>query len=482
MAVLIETVRTLHTPESLGRLLAREPGRVVLRSGGDPSPWSRWSFVAARPFLRFQCHGSNCETHNAEGGLERQFGNPWKLIAPLLERFEIDDESPLPIPLGAAFGHFGYELNQFTTPRIARRAVNDLELPDAHLGFHSSLVAFDSSTGVAHVIATGLAADGSRSALRAERELREWLERLNTPVPPAPPRAPEISPRNGTFEPPHSSLPGPFFTAAVRRAQGWIQTGDIYQVNLAQRFHVPLNSSAWDLFESLILASPAPFSAFVDTGMFALVSASPELFLRLDGNHVVTRPIKGTRPRGTTPETDARLAAELLASEKERAELLMITDLLRNDLGRIARFGSVRVPDLLRLESFAQVHHLVSTVEGQLRDGLSHLDVLEACFPGGSITGAPKIRAMQIIDELEPVARGPYCGCHGYLGFNRHSQLAITIRSAVVHDSKAWFHTGAGIVADSDPNAELEETHAKAQGLIAALGMTPSNPSTAPTS
>jgi para-aminobenzoate synthetase component 1 len=474
MAVLIETLRTAHTPESLGRLLAPEPGRTVLRSTGQASPWSRWSFVTARPFLTFQCHGSNCETVVPGGVTERQFGNPWKLLAPWLERFEIDEEHSLPLPLGGAFGYFGYELNQFTTPRIARRAVNDLELPDAHLGFHSSLVAFDSSTGLAHVIATGLDAAGNRSSLRAERELRQWIELLKEPVPPAPvPASPP--PSSAPVDPPlHSSLPGPFFTAAVRRAQGWIQTGDIYQVNLSQRLDVPIRSSAWELFESLLTTSPAPFAAFLDTGVFGLVSASPELFLRIAGDHVITRPIKGTRPRGQTADADARLAAELMASEKERAELLMITDLLRNDLGRIARFGSVRVPDLLRLESFAQVHHLVSTVEGRLREGLSHLDVLEACFPGGSITGAPKIRAMQIIDELEPVARGPYCGCHGYLGFNRHSQLAITIRSAVVRDSRAWFHAGAGIVADSDPEAELAETHAKARGLISALGMTPS--------
>ena len=169
--------------------------------------------------------------------------------------------------------------------------------------------------------------------------------------------------------------------------------------------------------------------------------------------------------------SDARLARELMESEKERSELTMITDLLRNDLGRVAEYGTVRVPDLMRLESYAQVHHLVSTVTATLRRGVSHLDALEACFPGGSITGAPKLRAMEIIDELEPVARGPYCGCHGYLGFNRRSRLGITIRSAVVREGHAWFHAGAGIVADSDPCAELAETEAKARGLLDALGM-----------
>jgi aminodeoxychorismate synthase component I len=266
-----------------------------------------------------------------------------------------------------------------------------------------------------------------------------------------------------------TSLPRPEFLAAVERAQRYIRAGDIYQVNLAQRLGAPCPFSGWDFFGRLTERSAAPFAAYFDCGDFQLVSSSPELFLRLSGQHIVTRPIKGTRPRAADPVRDAQLAFELQRSEKENAELLMITDLLRNDLGRVCEFGSVRVPDLMRLERFAQVHHLVSTVEGRLWSGVTHLDALAACFPGGSITGAPKIRAMEIIDELEPVARGPYCGCHGYLGFNRESQLSITIRTALVKDGHAWFHVGAGIVADSVPAAEYEETLAKAGGLLAAL-------------
>jgi anthranilate/para-aminobenzoate synthase component I len=193
------------------------------------------------------------------------------------------------------------------------------------------------------------------------------------------------------------------------------------------------------------------------------------LFLRLSGAHILTRPIKGTRPRGADPTQDARHACELQTSPKELAELVMITDLLRNDLGRVCAFGSVQAPELARLERFAQVQHLVSTVEGRLRPEVTHFAALAACFPGGSITGAPKFRAMEIIDELEPVARGPYTGCHGYLGFNRESQLSISIRTAVCLDGQAYFHAGAGIVADSVPAAEYEETLAKAAGFLAAL-------------
>jgi anthranilate/para-aminobenzoate synthase component I len=190
--------------------------------------------------------------------------------------------------------------------------------------------------------------------------------------------------------------------------------------------------------------------------------------LRLSGNHILTRPIKGTRPRSADPTRDAQLTYELQRSEKEMAELVMITDLLRNDLGRVCEYGSVQVPELVRLERYRHVQHLVSTVEGRIRPGLTHLDALAACFPGGSITGAPKIRAMEIIDELEPVERGPYTGCLGYLGFNRESQLSIAIRTAILRDDRAYFHAGAGIVADSIPEAEYDETLAKARGFLLA--------------
>jgi anthranilate/para-aminobenzoate synthase component I len=225
------------------------------------------------------------------------------------------------------------------------------------------------------------------------------------------------------------------------------------------------------LFTRLLAVSPAPFAAYLDCGDFQLASSSPEQFLRMSGSHIATRPIKGTRPRSADVTRDAQLAYELQTSAKELAELVMITDLLRNDLGRFCEFGSVQVPELAHLERFAQVQHLVSTVEGRLRADVTHFAALASAFPGGSITGAPKFRAMEIIDELEPIARGPYCGCLGYLGFNRESQLSISIRTAIHKDSMAYFHVGAGIVADSSPEAEYEETLAKAAGFLRALKM-----------
>src|SRR5204863_1365511 len=218
-------------------------------------------------------------------------------------------------------------------------------------------------------------------------------------------------------------------------------------------------------FQRLLAVSPAPFAAYFDCGDFQIASSSPELFLRLSGSHITTRPIKGTRPRDPDATRDAQLAYELQTSAKELSELVMITDLLRNDLGKVCEFGSVQTPDLARLEKFAQVQHLVSTIEGRLRSDVTHLAALASCFPGGSITGAPKFRAMEIIDELEPVTRGPYCGALGYLGFNRESQLSIIIRTAICKNRAVYFHAGAGIVADSVPGAEYEETLAKAGGF-----------------
>jgi aminodeoxychorismate synthase component I len=265
------------------------------------------------------------------------------------------------------------------------------------------------------------------------------------------------------------------FLAAVERAQRYICAGDIYQVNLSQRLTAKCNFTGWELFEKLSAVSPAPFSAFLDCDgggrhcRFEIASSSPEQFLRLSGSHIQTRPIKGTRPRAADPTRDAQLAYELQTSAKELAELVMITDLLRNDLGKVCEYGSVQVPELAKLEKFAQVQHLVSTVEGRLRNDVTHFAAFASCFPGGSITGAPKFRAMEIIDELEPVSRGTYCGAIGYLGFNRESQLNIAIRTAVCRDGAAHFNVGAGIVADSNPVAEYEETLAKARGFFAAL-------------
>ncbi len=475
MRPLIHEAETRHSPESLVERLGGEDGVVLLRSHPDDSDRARYSFVTANPFLTFRSFGSRCEIRSASG-VRRQFGNPWAILDRLMARCEILDEVDLPFPLGGCFGFWGYDLKNFVEPRLTRRAEDDLDLPDCAVGFYDSLVVFDHRLEKVWIVATGLEEDGSRDRERAVAALETWQERLSS-------KSGGSRREEAHFDQsllasaatsmgeaaPTSNLTREAFIARVERAQGYIHAGDIYQVNLSQRLSAPLSSSGWGLYRRLSEISPAPFSAWLDCGEFQLASSSPELFLKLSGPHILTRPIKGTRPRSADPDEDARLAFELQASEKERAELVMITDLLRNDLGRVCEFGSVKAPDLLRLERFAQVQHLVSTVEGRLRADATHFNAFASCFPGGSITGAPKIRAMEIIDELEPLTRGPYTGCIGYLGFNRESQLNIAIRTAVLTPGRAWFHAGAGIVADSDPAAEYEETLAKAAGFLGAL-------------
>jgi para-aminobenzoate synthetase component I len=494
MRPLIQEIQTAHTPESLVDSLqheAKAQGIVLLRTASFDSPQARYSLVAANPFLTFRSSGSGCEiTEYPARAIRQQFGNPWHLLDALMARFELLDEIDLPFPLGGCSGYWGYDLKNFTEPKLPRRAVNDLELPDCHVGFYGSLVVFDHRLGKIFAVCTGLNAEGSRSEPRAQEQLKFWNSLLAGNQPSLRHAAAEGEANalrlGASAAEVQSNVSRDEFISAVEQAQRYIRAGDIYQVNLSQRLTLALpqsnetspankdarsahTSSGWDLFQKLTAVSPAPFSAYLDCGEFQIASSSPEQFLRLSGSHIVTRPIKGTRPRDPDPTRDAQLAYELQTSAKELAELVMITDLLRNDLGKVCEYGSVQTPELARLEKFAQVQHLVSTVEGRLRPGVTHFTAFASSFPGGSITGAPKFRAMEIIDELEPVSRGPYCGAIGYLGFNRESQLSIAIRTAICTPREIHFNVGAGIVADSHPAAEYEETLAKARGFLSAL-------------
>jgi len=365
-------------------------------------------------------------------------GNPFDIVGEQLALHHHDASGDF--PLGAAIGYFGYDLKNFVE-KLPAKAVDDIGLPDCWFGFYDNLLVFD----------------------HAKKEVWEIVggsDSCRTPKGPARTSLPRDHRSNFTRD---------SYRAAILRAKQYIAAGDIYQVNLSQRFQCEVDASPPELYRALRESNPAPYCAYLDIGDAQILSSSPECFLNIHDRHVVTRPIKGTRPRGATSEEDTRIAAELLASPKDNAELVMITDLERNDLGRVCEFGSVHVSELVRVETYATVHHLVSTVEGRLRSDVSPVDCVRACFPGGSITGAPKIRAMEIINELEPVARGPYTGALGYLGFNRESQLSILIRAAICRAQTAYFHVGAGIVADSAPAAEYDETLTKARGFFAAL-------------
>ncbi len=486
MRALVRKVTTSHSPRSLAARVRHRGGLVLLESTLVDPARGRYSLVTVEPQLTLCSRGARCEVTGLHLS-QVHYGNPWRILEAWVNRSDSPMDGALPWPAGGWFGYWGYELRQFVEPRLRPHPGADSTLPDCWLGFYDSVVVFDHLTASAWVVSTGQEPDGGRNRSRQRQRADFWAQELGTsPLFPGgdawglPPVfrgfgavATEFAPAESLFADPLSDQAQEVtselrYQAGVRAALDYIRQGDIYQVNLARRWRLA-DRDLWAAYEQLAIRSPAPFAAFIEGEDFALASASPELFLRMDGSHVTTRPIKGTRPRGANQTEDQALAHELLASAKEAAELTMITDLLRNDLGRVCEFGSVRVPELKRLEGFAQVQHLVSTVTGQLRPECGHLGALEACFPGGSVTGAPKVRAMQIIDELEPAGRGPYTGCLGYLGFNRRSQLSIIIRAAFREAHAVSVYGGAGIVADSQPESEHAEVLDKVRVLLEVL-------------
>ena len=446
----------LDTPVSAYLKLAPFRPRFLLESVEGGERLARYSFIGFGDCLEVRLDAAGLTvggTRSPRPASRLEFLNALRgaLAQAPKPRPEVPD---VPL-LGGLVGYTAYDAVRYFE-RVTGRSLDATETPHAHYVAPRSLLVFDHLTRSVALLHDGTEAE--RQSLR-----REVIRALRGAVPTM------LAP--GRFSPATPSLNQEAHAVRVRRAQEYIRAGDIYQANLSQRLFAAWPLSGWALFQRLSAVSPAPFSAYLDCDDFQIASSSPELFLRLSGQQIHTRPIKGTRPRSADPTRDAQLTYELQTSAKEMAELVMITDLLRNDLGKVCEFGSVQVPELVRLERYPQVQHLVSTVEGRLRREATHFSAFASCFPGGSITGAPKFRAMEIIDELERVSRGPYTGALGYLGFNRESQLSILIRAAICKDRVAYFHTGAGIVADSDPRAEYEETLAKARGFLQALNL-----------
>ncbi len=462
--VIVESWEALPaSPAELLARLPRAPHRFLLESQGGPADITRYSFLGQRPFLVFESHGRTLTLREAD--TVRQWeGDPLDAVETLLARYPIEPRADLPPFTGGAVGYFSYDLGR-QIERLPDTARNDLRLPEIWLAFYDHLLAIDHVTGRGQVLALPLPRREAQSIANA-RELARLLAMEHPER-----RRSEAKPQSKD-----AALASNFthaqYREAVQCALDHIGAGHVYQVNLAQRFTAPMPCAADELYQRLRVHNPAPFAAFLDGGEFQVISASPERFLQFDPltRRVETRPIKGTRRRGATPAEDAQLKAELLVSEKDAAELVMIVDLERNDLGKACEYGSVHVPDLRRVEAYPTVWHTVATVEGQVRANVRRADLLQATFPGGSITGAPKIRAMQIIEELEGLRRHVYCGAMGYLGFDGRLDLNIAIRTLTVKNDLAYFHAGGGIVADSDPEAEYDETLHKARALAAALG------------
>jgi len=457
-----------------------------LDSSMDPQKLGRWSFMGADPFLVMSSRGRSITLKEGKA-VARFRGNPFDVLAEKLAQFRLE-ASTSRVPLngspqgdaratgngavppftGGAVGYLSYDLLHFIE-RVPGTAMNDIQVPESYLGFYDLVLAHDNLLGKTYVVSTGFPElEESRRLKRARERLDEFKSRLSRMRPVA--RAP-FGPVPGKM-----TLQGNFthesYVKAVARARQYIIDGDIFEVNISQRFQTTLTIPPWELYLRLRNINPAPFASYLDFGDVTIVSASPERFLRVEGDYVETRPIKGTARRGRTPEDDRELARELMGSIKDHAENMMIVDLERNDLGRICRYGSVRVTELAILETFPTVHHLTSTVVGRLLPGKTAADLLKVAFPGGSITGAPKIRSMEIIDELEPTRRSVYTGSIGYFGFNGNMDTNIVIRTFIIKGKRAWFQVGGAVVYDSDPEAEYRETMDKGRALINALSIT----------
>ncbi len=392
--------------------------------------------------------------------------NPFLKLRELINKFNIQGINKIPF-LGGAVGYFSYDLGSILERKSNPSFRNDdLFLPSSIIGFYDSGIIFDNAKKLMTAFSTGIPEKGLLAKKRARYRLKQITDNLANDI-----KVEVVRKVNGNIESHvESNFKKEEYLKAIKKAKDYIRKGDIYQVNLSQRFKTSCNTDSFTLYSRLRDISPNPFGAYFDFGDFQILSSSPERFLYFDGHRVVTRPMKGTRPRAKNISRDKTLRNQLIDSQKDKAELLMITDLERNDLGKVCKYSSVRVKRLRCVEDYATVFQTTSEVEGILHKDRDRVDLIKACFPGGSITGCPKIRAMQIINELEPTKRNIYTGSLGYLGFNNTMDLNIVIRTIVKKNNNVYFGVGGGIVWDSNPVKEYEETLVKAKALIQALG------------
>jgi anthranilate synthase component 1 len=462
-----EILGDLETPVSAYKKLRGQGCSFLLESVEGGEKWGRFSFLGLNPSLMFEVEGGRTVIQSRgrreilEPGLD-----PFEHLRALLAGFQPVATPGLPRFWGGLVGYLGYDMVRYIerlpelTPPIA--------MPEARLMLADNLLIFDNLRQTIKILS--LVRLDSEVSLQEQYELavaaiEALITSLGQPVPRSEAPPPSARP------PLESNLSRERFEAMVRAGKEYIAAGDVIQVVLSQCFATPLRHDPFDLYRALRLINPSPYMFYLDQGDMKVVGASPEILVRLEDGQISYRPIAGTRPRGATPEEDRELEAELLADPKERAEHLMLVDLGRNDVGRVAAIGSVRVPELFSIERYSHVMHIVSNVTGQLKDGMSAMDVLRATFPAGTVSGAPKIRAMEIIDELEPVKRGVYSGAVGYLSWNGNMDTAIAIRTAVIKDNHLHIQAGAGVVADSVPDLEWKETMNKGRAVFRAVAL-----------
>jgi anthranilate synthase component 1 len=445
------------------RLAALSPHRFLFESVSGGERVSRFSFLGAAPREIYRLWPDRLEVER-RGRSERLPGSPLEALHEVLSSI-VSEPGPVPFT-GGFVGYFGYDLIRLIE-RLPHAPPDPFALPVALLARFDTLVLFDHAHQ--RVLAIANEIEGETDVAAAERELARLSKLLTEGLGGGGVAMPGQPPGPAGTDLP--SLDSASFRLAVLAAKEHIAAGDIFQVVLARRWRVPRRIEPFALYRALRMVNPSPYMVLLETPEVSLVGASPEMLVRKQGRHIETRPIAGTRPRGMDAEGDRRLAADLLADPKERAEHVMLVDLGRNDLGRVAVPGSVRVPTFMEIENYSHVMHLVSSVEAELAEGRDALDALLACFPAGTVSGAPKIRAMEIIDGLEPQARGPYAGAVGYLSFSGDLDTCIAIRTLVVTEKETSVTAGAGIVADSDPAAEEQETKNKAAALLAAVAL-----------
>jgi anthranilate synthase component 1 len=449
-----------ETPVSAYLKLRGSGPSFLLESAEGGQRVGRWSFLGVHPrsVMRVD-HGVL-----TVDGEERAFGDPYAAVSEELSRYRAAPLADLPPFAGGAVGLFGYDLVRWAEPTVGDRE-NDLGVPDLALMVSDVLLAFDHLRRELTILANVFAGDDfERAYADAVAAIADVRERLTAPVPVT---------RREPRDPPEwtSNVGNEGYARGVEVAKDYIRAGDIYQVVPSQRWSADAPVEAFSIYRGLRAVNPSPYMYFLDFEDFQIAGASPEVLVTVSGRKVLQRPIAGTRPRGATLDEDKRQAESLLADEKERSEHVMLVDLARNDLGRVSEYGSVHVDELMAIESYSHVMHIVSEVSGTLREDVDAMDALRASLPAGTLSGAPKIRAMQIIDELEPDGRGPYGGAVGYLSYTGDLDTCIYIRSALVKDGRVHVQAGAGLVADSDPQYEVDETEAKAAAVWRAIAL-----------
>jgi anthranilate synthase component I len=448
-----------ETPVSAYLKLRGDGPSFLLESAEQGQRFGRWSFLGFRPRSVIRLEDGRL-TVDEEA---RELGDPYAAVADELSRYRIAPIEGLPPFVGGAVGLFGYDLVRHAEPSVGPGNPDELGTPDMALMVTDVLVAFDHLRHEVSILANVFAEDDLDEAYAESRAaIAEVRERLAGPVPRV---------EAGVQAPPayESNVGSEGYAAAVERCKEYIRAGDAYQIVPSQRWSADSPVSAFSIYRGLRAVNPSPYMYFLDFGDFEIAGASPESLVKVTGRRAEQRPIAGTRPRADTAAGDLERADELLADEKERAEHVMLVDLARNDLGRVCEYGTVRVDELMVVETYSHVLHIVSSVSGTLREDVTAMDALAASLPAGTLSGAPKIRAMQIIDELEPTKRGPYGGSVGYLSYSGDLDACIYIRSAVVKDGRVHLQAGGGIVADSDPQYEVRETEHKAGAVFQAI-------------